>query len=229
MVFTINFPTVLVATTLLLLQGLPSSASNLMATSHSDISAIIAEKKALRAVFKSKRQAMGSDRIHHIASINQSLSKLITGLKRPTVAGYYPVGDEISVIDSLQTAQNYGYETGLPVVVKASMPLVFRSWKFGDDLVAGAFNIPEPRTDKASIVPNFVIVPLLAFDALGYRLGYGGGFYDRTLALLKQANPQMIAVGVAYAMQKSPDLLPIDGYDQRLNYIITEQETLRFA
>jgi 5-formyltetrahydrofolate cyclo-ligase len=98
-------------------------------------------------------------------------------------------------------------------------PLVFRAWAPGDAMGKVQWGIAEPLPDKPELEPDIVLVPLLAFDGEGYRLGYGGGFYDRTLQRLRTLKP-VIAIGIAYDELKV-DAVPHQGYDQRLDWVLT--------
>jgi 5-formyltetrahydrofolate cyclo-ligase len=111
------------------------------------------------------------------------------------------------------------------VVVRRGLPLLFRAWRPGQALVAGSFGVPRPDKDQPERTPRVLIVPLLAFDRAGYRLGYGGGFYDRTLAGLR-AQGEALAIGVGFAVQEAPRV-PRDGMDARLDWVVTEREALQ--
>ena len=104
-------------------------------------------------------------------------------------------------------------------------PLDFRSWQPGDALVAAAFGTQEPAAGQASVEPEILLVPLLAFDARGYRLGYGGGFYDRSLAWLRRRG-DILVIGLAYAGQQV-DRVPQDENDQRLDWVVTDQAVIK--
>jgi 5-formyltetrahydrofolate cyclo-ligase len=108
---------------------------------------------------------------------------------------------------------------GVPVILGPGQALRFREWSPGCAMVDGAFGARIPA-EGAWVEPEVVIVPLVGFDARGYRLGYGGGFYDRTLAGLRARHP-VLAVGFAFAAQELPEV-PIDEFDQRLDVIVTE-------
>jgi 5-formyltetrahydrofolate cyclo-ligase len=134
-----------------------------------------------------------------------------------TLAGFAPIGDEIDPTPAL--AAHPG-PTCLPVVTGRAQPLEFHAWRVGDALVQADFGVCVPAVARM-VIPDILIVPLLAFDAQGYRLGYGGGFYDRTLADLGAARP-VFALGLAYAAQQV-EAMPREGTDMALDGIVTEQ------
>lgn len=154
----------------------------------------------------------------HLLSLLPDLARGGQGL---TIAGYWAKGDEADVLPSLSALAAAGHATALPLVTGPAWPLIFRLWRPGHPLVPGAFRIMEPMGEAPLVQPDIVLVPLLAFDDCGYRLGYGGGFYDRTLEVLRAEAPTQ-AVGIGYAGQRV-ESLPIDAYDQRLDWIVTEQ------
>lgn len=143
------------------------------------------------------------------------------------VSGYWPVADELDVRPLLARLHSQGHVIGLPVVVARGQPLRFRRWEPGAPMAAAHYGILVPGETAPEIVPGLVLVPMLAFDRGGWRLGYGGGFYDRTLARLRQAGP-VLAVGVAFAAQEVA-AVPRDPLDQRLDWIVTECEAIRVA
>lgn len=134
------------------------------------------------------------------------------------IAGYWPIGDELDLRPLLAALAATGAQVALPVVVERRAPLDFRLWRADDALEPGAHGTWHPPLSAPAVVPTLLLVPLLAFDDDGWRLGYGGGYYDRTLAALK---PGIIAVGVGYAAQRV-EKLPHDERDQRLDWILTE-------
>jgi 5-formyltetrahydrofolate cyclo-ligase len=141
------------------------------------------------------------------------------------VSGFMPYKSEISTIPLLNRLRRDGWTTALPVVVEAGLPLLFRTWAPGERLVPGVWDIPIPQDSAAEVEPDVLLVPGLAFDRKGYRLGYGGGFYDRTLVTLRQIKP-VIAIGVGYGAQMVEEV-PRAGYDQPLDFIMTERETIQ--
>lgn len=133
------------------------------------------------------------------------------------LAGYMAMRTEADPMAAMAAHQG---AVGVPVIEAAGQPLRFREWSPGCALVEGAFRAMIPA-EGAWVEPEVVIVPLVGFDARGYRLGYGGGFYDRTLAMLRARRPTL-AVGFAFAAQEVAEV-PIDAYDQKLDAIVTEQ------
>jgi 5-formyltetrahydrofolate cyclo-ligase len=140
------------------------------------------------------------------------------------VSGFWPMGSEIDLRPLLEVLSRRGHPIGLPLVVAKQTPLLFRAWKPGDILKPGGFNTEVPAEDKPEVVPDILLVPLLAFDREGYRLGYGGGFYDRTLEKLRASGPRL-AIGVAFAAQEV-EAVPRGDHDQPLDMLLTEEEVI---
>jgi 5-formyltetrahydrofolate cyclo-ligase len=141
-----------------------------------------------------------------------------------TLSFYWPMGDEADPRVLATRLAARGHALALPVVAKKGAPLVFRLWREGDPLVVHAFGMHEPAPTAPEVTPDVLLVPLLAFDARGHRLGYGGGFYDRTLASLAAK----LAIGVAYAGQET-GTLPIHERDHPLDMVVTELGVRRFV
>lgn len=139
------------------------------------------------------------------------------------LSGFMPIRTEI---DPVPVMADWAAPVGVPVIVAKGEPLDFHRWTTGCAMVEGPFGALVPA-DSEVVVPEVLIVPLLSFDARGYRLGYGGGFYDRTLEKLRAAR-ETIAIGFAYAAQEV-DLVPIEPTDQRLDAIVTEAGVRWFA
>ena len=142
------------------------------------------------------------------------------------VSGYVPLGSEIDCTLLLNEFHERGYVIGLPLVTAKATPLTFLEYSPGDTLIKGQFDVMTPEHDVPHVVPAILLVPLLAFDRKGYRLGYGGGFYDRTLELLRAQRPTG-AIGLAFAGQEVEDV-PRDEHDQRLDAILTPSEYIEF-
>ena len=140
------------------------------------------------------------------------------------ISGYWPLEGELDVRPLLTQIHDSGHPIGLPVVKGKGQPLLFRRWSPGTALVQGSFKVMTPPEGNPEIEPDVLLVPLLAFDAAGFRLGYGGGFYDRTLELRRRqahSGRPITAIGVAFAAQETASL-PRGPFDQRLDWIVTE-------
>ena len=140
------------------------------------------------------------------------------------IAGYWPMADEIDVCGLITRLFEDGHAVALPVVVGKAEPLIFRRWQPGMALEEGAFGTQHPGPGQPEESPGCLIVPLLAFDRRGYRLGWGAGFYDRTLAGLRLTG-LVIAVGVAFHAQQV-DRVPQTPKDRQLDWIVTDQAVL---
>ncbi|PHS77509.1 MAG: 5-formyltetrahydrofolate cyclo-ligase [Rhodospirillaceae bacterium] len=142
-------------------------------------------------------------------------------------AGYYPIGDELDVRPAMLALDRLGILQSLPEVTAKDRPLRFRAWSPGEDLEQGTLGTLHPLNTAPLMRPDIVLVPLLAFDARGHRLGWGGGYYDRTLELLRKTG-KVTAIGVAYSAQEV-DVLPTDNYDQPVDWVITEKQVLKIS
>lgn len=136
------------------------------------------------------------------------------------VAGYWPMGDEIDPRPLMAALAAAGCRLALPVVAARGTPLTFRAWAEGDMLEGGPHGTVHPLVEAPALIPHTLLVPLLAFDLGCFRLGYGGGYYDRTLETLRK-NAQVRAIGLAFAAQQVA-AVPRDGHDQRLDAVATE-------
>ena len=143
------------------------------------------------------------------------------------ISAYWPISSEIDPRPLMRRLHEDGHPIALPVVVARGRPLVFRAWRSGEPLEPAGLGTREPLADRPEVTPRALIVPLLAFDRAGYRLGYGGGFYDRTLTGLRRAG-ETLAVGVAYAAQEVAEV-PHDGDDQLLDWLVTEAEAIEIG
>jgi 5-formyltetrahydrofolate cyclo-ligase len=144
--------------------------------------------------------------------------------KNAIVSFYWPMGDEADPSALANALAARGHTLALPVVVAKNSPLHFREWREGDALVVHPFGMHEPPASTRSVTPDVLLVPLLAFDARGTRLGYGGGFYDRTLAALTSKR----TIGIAFAGQEV-DELPSHAHDHPLDMVVTELGVRTFA
>jgi 5-formyltetrahydrofolate cyclo-ligase len=143
------------------------------------------------------------------------------------VSGYWPIRDELDIRRLLAGLTEQGIRCALPVAMGRAQPLQFRQWKPGLDLEQRAFGLSEPPDTARILTPRIVLVPLLAVDSRGNRLGYGGGYYDRTLTYLRRTSP-VVAVGIAFEVQRVADV-PYDGHDAALDWLVTEKSVFRFS
>lgn len=185
-------------------------------------------KDAARREARARRDAVAdSDRPAASAAVCRRIAELAADghLPRGAVGGYWPLGSELDARPALLHLKRLGHPVSLPVSGPRGTALVFRDWDPEAPMAAGRYGIQEPAEGRAVLRPSLLLVPMLAFDRHGHRLGYGAGYYDRTLDGLR-ANGAVLAVGVAFAVQEMP-AVPVDRYDERLDWIVTERETLR--
>lgn len=168
---------------------------------------------ARKAAFAIRKNAFGAGQ----GQAAEILADLLAAQDGKTLAGYMPMRTEIDPLPAMARHQG---PVGVPVIMAKATPLKFRAWSPGVAMMEGEFGAYIPA-EGAWVEPEVLIVPLLAFDARGYRLGYGGGFYDRTLQGLR-ARHVTLAIGFAFAAQEV-DEVPIDGFDQRLDAVVTEE------
>lgn len=171
-----------------------------------------------------RRAAFAARKAAHAAGQGQAaelLADFLAAQKGRILAGYMPMRSEIDPLPAMAAHQG---PVCVPVIAGAGLPLRFREWTPGAAMAPGAFGAAIPA-EGAWLEPEVLIVPLLAFDARGYRLGYGGGFYDRTLERLR-ARHRVLAVGFGFAAQEVPEV-PTEPTDQRLDAILTESGPIR--
>jgi 5-formyltetrahydrofolate cyclo-ligase len=185
------------------------------------------EKARLRREMLARRKAAAAAAPEAGHALALQIFRAITLPEGAPCSGFWPMGDELDLRPLLARLHFAGHPVGLPVVVKRGTPLLFRRWQPSDVLVPGGFGTSVPAPDQPVIEPRVLFVPLLAWDRQGYRVGYGGGFYDRTLEALRAAGPRL-AVGVAFAAQEVASV-PRDRHDQKLDWIVTEAEAIRLA
>ena len=141
--------------------------------------------------------------------------------KKITIAGYYPSFYEVNILSFLQEASKKKFKISLPVI-KSSNSMSFKEWIFQEPLYVNKFGILEPKNSKKNIIPDLILVPLLAFDRKLNRIGYGKGYYDRSLRKINDIKKNAIFLGIAYSFQKCRSV-PVNKYDFKLDYIFTEQ------
>ena len=142
------------------------------------------------------------------------------------VSGFSPLKSEISPLPLLRRLADAGASLALPVVAGRGQPLIMRAWSFGAPLVSGVWGIREPPADAPELFPDILIVPLLAFDRRGHRIGYGAGYYDMTISDLRAMKP-VLAIGLAFAVQEIV-AVPATPRDARLDLVLTEHGAIDF-
>ena len=183
--------------------------------------AITHAKAAQRKLAKEARAALGATaRRDASAALAVGALDFLGPLQAGTcVGGFMPIGEEISPLPLMARLRALGCELALPVMQGKAAPLEFRCYRQGDALATAVWGIREPLPDKAVVWPDIVLTALLAFDDQGYRLGYGGGYYDRTIHALRRVK-KFITVGLAFDEQRV-DAVPHLDYDERLDWILT--------
>ena len=182
-------------------------------------------RKRMRALRLVADQKEGPDAalalIRHVLSALPEL-RLKDGA---TVAGYWPISTEIDVRPLLARLHERGFRCALPAIVAGEPVLAFRRWDPADDLEAGEYDTRQPFGTAETVSPQALLVPLLAVDGEGHRLGHGRGWYDRTLAALR-ARGKVVAIGVGYGMQRI-ERVPWTADDQNVDWILTERSLER--
>jgi len=178
-------------------------------------------RKAERKRLIAQRLALApSTRADHARLIARGLDALIGDPRDLIVSAYWPFRGEPDLRPWLEELRSRGAQTALPVVVAAEAPLIFRLWRPGESLARGVWNIPFP-VDGQQVQPHIALAPVVGYDAECYRLGYGGGFFDRTLARLPAST---IAIGVGYAEAEIATIYP-QPFDIPMRHIVTERGT----
>jgi len=185
----------------------------------------IADKPTLRRDALSRRAAIAPEAREAAAAALERIGLSFLDLSGPTIiSGYHAIGEELDVLPLLIRLIGEGHVIGLPIVRK-DKPLIFRLWTPETEMVRGAMGILRPSPNAPEVTPSVLLVPLAAFDARGFRVGYGGGYYDRTLSQLRAQGP-VIAVGVAFAGQEV-ERVPEEPHDERLDWMLTPKGARR--
>ncbi|TMJ03515.1 MAG: 5-formyltetrahydrofolate cyclo-ligase [Alphaproteobacteria bacterium] len=140
------------------------------------------------------------------------------------VSGFMPLKTEINPLPLMRRLTEAGAQLALPAIAGRGKPLIMRAFAIGDALASGQWGIREPNADAPEVAPDILLVPLLAFDRAGHRIGYGAGYYDMTIGKLRAMKPA-IAVGIAFAAQEIGEV-PVTPRDARLDLVLTEREVI---
>ncbi|MBN9042817.1 MAG: 5-formyltetrahydrofolate cyclo-ligase [Rhizobiales bacterium 62-47] len=182
------------------------------------------DKNTIRATAIAKRDTLSAAQ-REAAAQRLAMHDAAFDIKPGTVvAGYMPMRGEIDPRPLMHALAARGAHLALPVVVARDAPLLFRAWQANDALVAGPFGTSHPEDHIGNVVPDILLVPLAAFDRIGHRIGYGGGYYDRTLQKLRAATT-IVAAGVAFAIQEV-ETVPASHHDAVLDLVLTDVESI---
>ena len=188
-----------------------------------DLKELKAWRKAERTRLIAVREALPAQSVERMRhAIDSHLERGFPGLRSATLAFCWPIRNEYDARHLAKTLREAGALTALPVVVAPKTPLVFREWHPGVALAEGPLGIPYP-VDSRALAPRAVLLPMNGWDMQGYRLGYGGGFFDRTLASLKE---RPLVIGVTYEMARMQTIHP-QPWDVPLDYVVTERGVYR--
>jgi 5-formyltetrahydrofolate cyclo-ligase len=185
---------------------------------------IVDEKAALRREALARRDALPAD-------VRKAAAEAIAARAFPLpisrgiiVSGFMPLESEINPLPLMKTLAEAGVQLALPRIAGRGQPLIMRAWQWGAPLEAGQWGIREPKADAPEVDPDILLVPLLAFDRTGQRIGYGAGYYDMTITGLR-SRKAVTAVGIAFAIQEVP-AVPATERDARLDFVLTEREAI---
>lgn len=186
-----------------------------------DRATVMQWRKAERERLLAERLAMPvTERRSHAAAIARHLDEALGDVAGRTVGVYWPIRAEPNLRDWMERLHARGARCALPVVVQPRAPLHFHAWQPGAAMTHGFWDIPVPAEGR-HVEPDVVVAPVVGFDAAGYRLGYGGGFYDRTLAAMAERGRKPLVVGVGFAASALETIHPLP-HDIPMDLILTE-------
>lgn len=186
--------------------------------------AVLEQKAELRREGLARRDALPAEIRKAAAEIIAARAFPLAIVSGMIVSGFMPLKSEINPLPLMRKLADAGAQLALPVVAGRGQPLIMRSWQWGEPLVPGVWGIREPPPTAPELQPDILLVPLLAFDRNGHRIGYGAGYYDLTIAQLRAKKP-IAAVGIAFAAQEI-ESVPRTAFDARLDLVLTENETI---
>jgi 5-formyltetrahydrofolate cyclo-ligase len=190
----------------------------------SELSGIADKKTELRRDAVARRDALPADLRQAAAEAIAARAFPLAVAPGTVVSGFMPLKSEISPLPLMRKLVEQGTRLALPAIAGRGQPLIMRAWQFGAPLDRGQWGIREPKPDAPEVEPDILLVPLLAFDRAGFRIGYGAGYYDMTIARLRGLKP-VTAVGIAFAAQEVAEI-PTTPRDARLDLVLTEREVI---
>jgi len=179
------------------------------------------DKSYLRNIFLLKRKKNYLSKKKFNFNLIFNLIKKHFNKKKIIIAGYYPSNNEVDILVFLENATKKKFKVALPVI-KSLNRMSFEPWAFKEPLYVNSFGILEPKKSKKTVIPDLILVPLVAFDSDLNRIGYGKGYYDRSLQKINKIKKNIISVGIAYSFQKCQKI-PTNKHDYKLDYIFTER------
>ena len=184
----------------------------------------VLDKANLRREAIARRAALGPAERTAAAQIIAERKFPVAFAPGTIVSGFSPLKEEIDPIPLMRRLADSGAHLALPAVAGRGQPLIMRAWVFGEPLAAGVWGIREPLAQAPAVDPAILILPLLAFDRRGHRVGYGAGYFDMTINALR-ARKAIVAIGIGFAAQEI-DAVPITPRDARLDLVLTEREVI---
>ena len=181
---------------------------------------LVSEKAQMRKQAAKNRQQLVDMHPQAAEQVATYCEELMHSFGFGIYAAYLPIRSEISPLPLVAALYRAGQQTAMPITPAEGEALSFRLWAVGDDLEAGPYGTSQPLTSGQPVLPDIILAPLLAFDPAGWRLGYGGGFYDRTIADLAVRRHQCAVIGLGFDGQKL-DKVPIGPYDMPLDALLT--------
>jgi len=181
-------------------------------------------KAQMRAALQARRDALPADERQAAAQTIAARTFPLAIMQGTIVSGFMPLKSEIDPLPLMHRLAAVGASLALPAIAGRGKPLIMRAWQWGEPLNAGVWGLREPKPEAPEVDPDILLVPLLAFDRSGQRIGYGAGYYDMTIARLR-ARKTITAVGIAFAAQEVA-AVPATAFDAPLDLVLTERETI---
>lgn len=171
------------------------------------------------------RERIGAEaRLRAAQQCAAQLLKLVPA--QAIVGGFVSCRGEIDLSETMRQLGERGHSLCLPVIESSDKPLYFRKWRVGEAFETGRYGISVPVAGAPVLRPEVLLVPMVAFDRRGHRLGYGAGYYDRTIARLREVEPSLLTIGVAFSEQEV-ERIPEGDHDQVLDMIVTDKEVIK--
>lgn len=192
-------------------------------------------KNQIRKFFKERRKSLKKEEVEILSE--RFRKNFIENLEVFTdsgknISGYIPFGNELDILPCLELLKDKGFNISLPVIRQKNSSLVFRGWDMNfENLISSKFYkyIKEPSEKFPEVIPDIILVPAVGVDIYGNRVGQGGGFYDRTIRHYKKENPNLKTVCVVYDFQIVKQKIPVDEFDSKIDFLLSEEKFLRYV